>query len=104
MARHHHPRHHRRAARLLAYPAMAVAGAYHRLGAVAHGTAEAAAGEFLFHDDPSVSLTRLIRAASPLTITRAGEAAMAEAPIDFWFTMGSTYSYLAVMRLPAVEK
>jgi 2-hydroxychromene-2-carboxylate isomerase len=30
---------------------------------------------------------------------------MAEArPIEFWFTMGSTYSYLAVMRLPAIEK
>ncbi len=25
-------------------------------------------------------------------------------PIDFFFTMGSTYSYLAVMRLPAVEQ
>ena len=25
-------------------------------------------------------------------------------PVDFWFTMGSTYTYLAVMRLPAVEK
>ena len=24
--------------------------------------------------------------------------------IDFWFTMGSTYSYLSVMRLAAVEK
>lgn len=24
--------------------------------------------------------------------------------IDFWFTMGSTYSYLSVMRLPEVEK
>jgi 2-hydroxychromene-2-carboxylate isomerase len=30
---------------------------------------------------------------------------MADArPIEFWFTMGSTYSYLATMRLPAVEK
>jgi 2-hydroxychromene-2-carboxylate isomerase len=25
-------------------------------------------------------------------------------PIDFWFTMGSTYTYLTVMRLPEVEK
>jgi 2-hydroxychromene-2-carboxylate isomerase len=25
-------------------------------------------------------------------------------PIDFWFTMGSTYSYLTVMRLPEVEE
>ena len=25
-------------------------------------------------------------------------------PIEFWFTMGSTYSYLAVTRLAAVEK
>jgi 2-hydroxychromene-2-carboxylate isomerase len=29
---------------------------------------------------------------------------MADAPIDFWFTMGSTYSYLSVMRIAAVEK
>ena len=29
---------------------------------------------------------------------------MAEGPIDFWFTMGSTYSYLSVMRLAAVER
>jgi 2-hydroxychromene-2-carboxylate isomerase len=30
---------------------------------------------------------------------------MAESPpIDFWFTMGSTYSYLTVMRLAEVEK
>jgi 2-hydroxychromene-2-carboxylate isomerase len=30
---------------------------------------------------------------------------MAEGPpIDFWFTMGSTYSYLTVMRLAEVEK
>ena len=25
-------------------------------------------------------------------------------PIDFWFTMGSTYSYLTVMRLPEIEE
>ena len=25
---------------------------------------------------------------------------MADIPIDFWFTMGSTYSCLTVMRLP----
>jgi 2-hydroxychromene-2-carboxylate isomerase len=25
-------------------------------------------------------------------------------PIEFWFTMGSTYSYLTVMRLPDLEK
>src|SRR5262245_20664769 len=25
-------------------------------------------------------------------------------PIDFWFTMGSTYTYLTVMRLPSVER
>ncbi len=29
---------------------------------------------------------------------------MAEGPIDFWFTMGSTYSYLSVMRLAGVER
>ena len=29
---------------------------------------------------------------------------MADTPIDFWFTMGSTYSYLSVMRLKEVEK
>jgi 2-hydroxychromene-2-carboxylate isomerase len=29
---------------------------------------------------------------------------MAEAQIDFWFTMGSTYSYLSVMRLAEVER
>jgi 2-hydroxychromene-2-carboxylate isomerase len=29
---------------------------------------------------------------------------MAEDPIDFWFTMGSTYSYLSVMRLAEVER
>ena len=28
---------------------------------------------------------------------------MAEAQIDFWFTMGSTYSYLSVMRLADIE-
>jgi 2-hydroxychromene-2-carboxylate isomerase len=28
---------------------------------------------------------------------------MAEAQIDFWFTMGSTYSYLSVMRLAGIE-
>src|SRR5690348_2886728 len=25
-------------------------------------------------------------------------------PIEFWFTMGSTYTYLTVMRLPELEK
>jgi len=29
---------------------------------------------------------------------------MPAAHIDFWFTMGSTYSYLSVMRLPDVER
>jgi 2-hydroxychromene-2-carboxylate isomerase len=29
---------------------------------------------------------------------------MAQGPIDFWFTMGSTYSYLSVMRLGEVER
>jgi 2-hydroxychromene-2-carboxylate isomerase len=29
---------------------------------------------------------------------------MATDPIDFWFTMGSTYSYLSVMRLGDVER
>src|SRR5690242_7247108 len=29
---------------------------------------------------------------------------MADAQIDFWFTMGSTYSYLTVMRLPDLQK
>jgi 2-hydroxychromene-2-carboxylate isomerase len=30
--------------------------------------------------------------------------AMTEGQIDFWFTMGSTYSYLSVMRLTEVER
>lgn len=29
---------------------------------------------------------------------------MATDPIDFWFTMGSTYSYLSVMRLREIER
>jgi 2-hydroxychromene-2-carboxylate isomerase len=29
---------------------------------------------------------------------------MAAGPIDFWFTMGSTYSYLSAMRLADVER
>lgn len=29
---------------------------------------------------------------------------MAEGKIDFWFTMGSTYSYLSVMRLADIER
>jgi 2-hydroxychromene-2-carboxylate isomerase len=29
---------------------------------------------------------------------------MAEDQIDFWFTMGSTYSYLSVMRLAEIER
>ena len=29
---------------------------------------------------------------------------MVDTPIDFWSTMGSTYSYLSVMRLSAVER
>jgi 2-hydroxychromene-2-carboxylate isomerase len=29
---------------------------------------------------------------------------MAPSQIDFWFTMGSTYSYLSVLRLPDVER
>lgn len=29
---------------------------------------------------------------------------MANAQIDFWFTMGSTYSFLTVMRLSEVER
>jgi len=29
---------------------------------------------------------------------------MAESGIDFWFTMGSTYSYLSVMRLADIER
>jgi len=29
---------------------------------------------------------------------------MSETRVDFWFTMGSTYSYLSVMRLEAVER
>ena len=29
---------------------------------------------------------------------------MAEGQIDFWFTMGSTYSYLSVMRLTDIER
>ena len=29
---------------------------------------------------------------------------MAAAEIDFWFTMGSTYSFLSVMRLAEIER
>jgi 2-hydroxychromene-2-carboxylate isomerase len=29
---------------------------------------------------------------------------MMTAPIDFWFTMGSTYTYLSVMRLNELER
>jgi 2-hydroxychromene-2-carboxylate isomerase len=29
---------------------------------------------------------------------------MAAAQIDFWFTMGSTYSFLSVMRLAELEQ
>ena len=29
---------------------------------------------------------------------------MADDQIDFWFTMGSTYSYLSAMRLPDIER
>jgi 2-hydroxychromene-2-carboxylate isomerase len=29
---------------------------------------------------------------------------MARSQIDFWFTMGSTYSYLSVLRLPDLER
>lgn len=29
---------------------------------------------------------------------------MADGQIDFWFTMGSTYSYLSVMRLPDIAR
>ena len=29
---------------------------------------------------------------------------MEDGRIDFWFTMGSTYSYLSVMRLPEIER
>ena len=32
------------------------------------------------------------------------EPDVAEGAIDFWFTMGSTYSYLSVMRLADVER
>jgi hypothetical protein len=28
----------------------------------------------------------------------------ADAPIDFWFLIGSTYTYLSVMRLKDVER
>ena len=31
------------------------------------------------------------------------EPDVAEGAIDFWFTMGSTYSYLSVMRLATVK-
>jgi 2-hydroxychromene-2-carboxylate isomerase len=31
-------------------------------------------------------------------------ATMAAAQIDFWFTMGSTYSFLSAMRLEEVER
>src|SRR5215470_15050607 len=33
-----------------------------------------------------------------------GGKCMAPDHIDFWFTMGSTYSYLSAMRLPEVER
>jgi 2-hydroxychromene-2-carboxylate isomerase len=29
---------------------------------------------------------------------------MSQAPVDFWFSIGSTYTYLSVMRLAAVER
>jgi 2-hydroxychromene-2-carboxylate isomerase len=29
---------------------------------------------------------------------------MAEKQIDFWFTMGSTYTYLTAMRLPEIAR
>jgi 2-hydroxychromene-2-carboxylate isomerase len=32
------------------------------------------------------------------------ESAMPAEPVDFWFTMGSTYSYLTVMRLPEIQR
>jgi hypothetical protein len=32
------------------------------------------------------------------------ETSMATGHIDFWFTMGSSYSYLSVMRLLEVER
>jgi len=35
---------------------------------------------------------------------RGGAGAMADGDVDFWFTMGSTYSYLSVMRLADVER
>jgi 2-hydroxychromene-2-carboxylate isomerase len=34
----------------------------------------------------------------------AGEGVMATDHIDFWFTMGSTYSYLSVMRLVDLQR
>lgn len=33
-----------------------------------------------------------------------GQQMSNERPIDFWFTMGSTYTYLTVMRLPSIER
>src|SRR5437762_10486047 len=38
------------------------------------------------------------------TVTRGWDTSMATNHIDFWFTMGSSYSYLSVMRLLEVER
>src|SRR5947207_886750 len=38
------------------------------------------------------------------TVTLGWDTSMATNHIDFWFTMGSSYSYLSVMRLLEVER
>src|SRR5438067_12878176 len=38
------------------------------------------------------------------TVTHGWDTSMATNHIDFWFTMGSSYSYLSVMRLLEVER
>ena len=43
-------------------------------------------------------------AINSLFVITSGMASMATDHIDFWFTMGSTYSYLSVMRLGEVAK
>ena len=37
-------------------------------------------------------------------LTRGGLIMAESADIDFWLSMGSTYTYLAVMRVPKVQQ
>src|SRR5579872_3435523 len=57
--RHHQPSNDRRAARLLAHAAVAVAGAHRALSAIAHGATQAAAGMLRRHRSfSSIKATR----------------------------------------------